>query len=108
MTKDKGHGGFSGESSLPASRLAPTFEKSAAPIVGVDVAKYQAWLDDANLSPAQKEEFLQALWSIVVMFVELGFGVHPLQEVWEQDPVDNKELAKSDSGELNSKTFDIV
>lgn len=108
MTKDKGNGGFSGESSLPASRLAPAFEKSAAPIVGVDVAKYQAWLDDANLSPEQKEEFLQALWSIVVMFVELGFGVHPLQEVWEQDQIDENELVNSDSDAVDSKTFDIV
>ena len=37
------------------------------------------------MTDAQKEEFLQALWSIIVNFVELGFGVHPLQEVCGQN-----------------------
>ncbi len=50
--------------------------------------KYQALLDEPGLSEEQKEEFLRALWSIVVTFVELGFGVHPLQEVCGQDSED--------------------
>lgn len=65
--------------------LADSFDASARPIVTVDVERYQSYLDDPNLSVEQKEEFLQALWSIVVTFVELGFGVHPLQEVCGQD-----------------------
>lgn len=59
------------------------FNRPARPIVGVDVEKYKALLDDETLSEAEKEAFLQALWSIVVAFVDLGFGVHPLQEVIE-------------------------
>ncbi|MCC5987231.1 MAG: hypothetical protein JJT95_06065 [Pararhodobacter sp.] len=47
----------------------------------IDAEKYQAFLDGSDMTEAQKEEFLQALWSIIVSFVELGFGVHPLQEV---------------------------
>jgi hypothetical protein len=43
------------------------------PILTVDVEKYQAYLDGADMSEAQKEEFLQALWSIMVSFVDLGF-----------------------------------
>ncbi|UWQ25389.1 hypothetical protein K3553_02670 [Leisingera aquaemixtae] len=50
------------------------------PPLTVDVEKYQAYLDGADMTEAQKQEFLQALWSIIVSFVELGFGVHPLQE----------------------------
>lgn len=67
------------------SGLAKTFDASARPVLTVDVAKYQALIDDPNLSEAQKEEFLRALWSIVVTFVDLGFGVLPLQEVCGQD-----------------------
>jgi hypothetical protein len=56
------------------------------PSLTVDVEKYQAYLDGSDMTEAQKEEFLQALWSIIVSFVELGFGVHPLQEVCGKTP----------------------
>ena len=46
----------------------------AQPILTIDVEKYQSWLNEPGLSDEQKVEFLQALWSIVVAFVELGFG----------------------------------
>ena len=49
------------------------------PMLTVDVEKYQSFLDGADMTDEQKEEFLQALWSIIVSFVELGFGVHPVQ-----------------------------
>jgi hypothetical protein len=35
-----------------------------------------------NLSEVQKREFLEALWSIVIAFVDMGFGVHPVQSVY--------------------------
>lgn len=56
------------------------------PSLTVDVEKYQAYLDGADMTEEQKKEFLQALWSIIVSFVELGFGVHPVQMVREQSP----------------------
>jgi len=65
--------------------LAKNFDVLARPIVTVDVDKYKSWIEDSGLSDAEKTEFLQALWSIVVTFVELGFGVHPLQEVCGQN-----------------------
>lgn len=71
---------FAGEAS-PTDR----FNASARPVLTVDVEKYQAYLDESGLSDEQKEEFLRALWSIMVSFVELGFGVHPLQEVCGQN-----------------------
>ena len=62
-------------------RLADSFAMSTRPVVTVDINKYQAWLDDPDLTPEQKEDFLRSLWSVIMTFVELGFGVHPLQEV---------------------------
>jgi hypothetical protein len=64
--------------------LAEYFSSSARPTMTVDVALYQSYLEDSGLSEAQKEEFLRALWGIVVSFVELGFNVHPLQEACGQ------------------------
>lgn len=63
--------------------ISKIFNRPARSIIEVDIEKYKALLDDATLSEAEKEAFLQALWSIVVAFVDLGFGVHPLQEVVE-------------------------
>lgn len=61
----------------------------------VDVEKYQAYLDGSGMTEAQKEEFLQAMWSIIVSFVELGFGVHPLQEVCGKTPEIDGQGAKA-------------
>lgn len=60
--------------------LAQHFAEVARPILKVDVEKYQSYLDGSGLNQDQKEEILQALWLIMVSFVELGFGVHPAQE----------------------------
>ena len=63
---------------------------SERPVLTVDVEAYQAFLDTSDLSDEQKEEFLLALWSIVVSFVDIGFGIHPLQafggQVRQGDP----------------------
>jgi len=67
------------------TNVGTSFTAAAKPIISVDVEKYQAYLDGSGLSDAQKEEFLQSLWTIIVSFVELGFGVHPLQEVCGQN-----------------------
>lgn len=65
--------------------LSEHFASSSQRTLSIDVAKYQAFLDGSGLAPEQKEEFLRAMWSIVVTFVELGFGVHPLQQVEGQE-----------------------
>ncbi len=55
------------------------------PSVGIDIEKYQAWLDDPDLTDTQKKQIIEALWSIMVAFVDLGFGVHPLQAAQGQE-----------------------
>lgn len=65
--------------------LKQTFDASAKRLLKVDIERYQSYLDNADLTPVQKEEFLQAMWLIMMSFVEMGFGVHPLQEVCGKD-----------------------
>jgi len=86
--------------------ISGRFEESARPIVAVDIKKYQTWIDNSDLSEEHKEEFLQALWSIVVTFVELGFGVHPLQEVCGQDSQDSPPRPKEIFNQVKSKGLD--
>lgn len=57
--------------------------KAARPVISIDYERYEHYLDDSDLSPEQKREFLAALWSIICEFVALGFNVHPLQQVRE-------------------------
>ncbi len=48
--------------------------------VEVDYERYAHLFDDPALTEEQKREFAQTLWSIIVEFASLGFGIHPLQQ----------------------------
>lgn len=50
------------------------------PVLTIDYEKYAHFLEDSDLTEDQKQEFLQTLWNIIVEFVSLGWGVHPLQQ----------------------------
>jgi len=44
-----------------------------------DPAKYASHVDDLDLTPAQQEDVLRALWKIMTGFVDMGFGVESVQ-----------------------------
>lgn len=54
-------------------------------ILHVDVERFQHHLDDTDLSEAEKAEYLHIIWSILLEFMDLGYGVHPLQQSCGQD-----------------------
>lgn len=56
-------------------------EHRARPSLTIDYALYEKHLDACDLTEEQKQEFLDTLWSVIVGFVDLGYGVHPLQQV---------------------------
>ncbi len=41
---------------------------------------YERYLKDGDLAEEQKHAFLEKLWSNIVTFVDLGFGVEPVQQ----------------------------
>jgi hypothetical protein len=86
-----------GRNDLQKSVAVPSKRK-----LSVDVEKYQAFLDGSDMTDVQKEEFLQALWSIIVNFVDLGFGVHPAQEVCGKAPETGVQAAKESFDEVSS------
>jgi hypothetical protein len=81
--------------------LSEAFEASAKRIVTVDVMKYDKFLEESGLSAEQREERLRAAWTIIMAFVELGFEVHPLQEVCGKDAEALDCARKKDSNESN-------
>lgn len=45
------------------------------PDLALDPDKYRAQIDAFNISEDQKRELLETLWSIMRLFVELGYSV---------------------------------
>jgi len=83
--------------------LSEAFDASAKRVLTVDVMKYDAYLDGSGLNAEQKEEFLRAAWTAIMAFVELGFEVHPLQEVCGKDGEVLDCARKKDSNGSNSQ-----
>lgn len=59
--------------------------ETTPPSLTIDWELYASYLDESDLTDDQKKEFIETLWSIVVAFVDLGFGVHPIQQACEQN-----------------------
>jgi hypothetical protein len=62
------------------------FEDEFSPMaLSIDWDLYGSYLEGSDLSDEQKRELIETLWNIVVAFVDLGFGIHPVQQVCEQE-----------------------
>lgn len=42
----------------------------------VDFSRFEDALDGSGLSEAEKAEFLHVFWSVILEFIDLGFGIH--------------------------------
>jgi hypothetical protein len=62
-------------------RSRPGAAANQRPALTLDVARYEAMLADPALSEDERKALLEALWEIIVGFVDLGFEIHPLQQV---------------------------
>jgi hypothetical protein len=51
--------------------------------------KYLEYVDDLEMTEAQKIEFLRILWNIMSGFVELGFGVDSVMPILAQRALEN-------------------
>ena len=64
--------------------IPPEFNpETAPPSLTIDWDAYLPFFEDEDISDEHKRELIEALWSIMVSFVDLGFGVHPVQQVSE-------------------------
>ncbi len=57
-----------------------TKKPATAKKLEIDHAMYDEYLADADLSEEERRAVLEALWSIIVSFVDLGWEVHPVSE----------------------------
>lgn len=45
-----------------------------------DALEFMQFVEDENLTQAEAEQLLRAIWDIAVAFVDLAFGIHPTQQ----------------------------
>lgn len=60
----------------PIHERDPTKPKLA---IQFDAQEFTHFLDETDLTEEQKLEYIQTIWSIVLQFIDMGFGLHPLQ-----------------------------
>lgn len=83
----------------------PNFNpETAPPSLSIDWEAYLPFFEDEDIPDDQKQELIEALWSIVVSFVDLGFGVHPVQQVCGQD-ISLAEMPVADVLNSSNTTF---
>lgn len=61
---------------------------AARPALQIDWEFYARFLEESDVSESEKQELLEALWSVVCTFVDLGFGIEPVQQAIESRKLD--------------------
>ena len=65
------------------------------------------YLADSDWTQEQKVEFIEALWQIVVSFVDLGFDLHPIQRASDASPALEPD-SRAVLGSLNLQNFETT
>lgn len=93
-----------------AGREASPLENSAVmPLVESDFASH---LEPLGLSPSEQSQLLQALWSIMRGFVDLGFDVHAVgaffPEIFQNSPEEEANSVEEKINPLSNKFQDAA
>jgi hypothetical protein len=56
-------------------------EDLSRPALTFDPKAYREFVAESGLGRAQEDALLETLWTIVVSFVDLGFELHPVQQI---------------------------
>lgn len=76
------------------------------PALQLDVEYYQAFLDDEDITNAQKKELIETIWNIVVTFVDLGFGIEPVQQAIEAGQNHTQDKNRFSQESVNDSVLD--
>lgn len=89
----------------PVIGLAETVGTSRT--IPFDVSRYLHFIDDHSLSEDQKRQMAEALWVIVMGFVDLGFGIHPAQQACGklEEPLASGPGRDSDGGKVGAQAL---
>ena len=61
-------------------------ERDPTPTLAIqfDAQEFAHFLDQSDLTHDQKLEYIQTIWGIVLQFIDMGFGIHPIQQACGQ------------------------
>lgn len=70
----------------------------------LDIDLYQSYLDEADLSEDERHAYLEALWRVIVGFIDLGFTVKPSEETCGELRAAFKDSTSSGSDPVDSSS----
>ena len=60
--------------------MPPEFNpETAPPRLTIDWDAYLPFFESEDITEEEKREMIEVLWAIMVSFVDLGLGIHPVQ-----------------------------
>lgn len=71
-------------------------DRTGYPVLTFDADDYRDYVQDMGLGESQEQELLGTLWSIIVQFVDLGFGIEPVQRAKSNIPCSSEDKASTD------------
>ena len=86
---------------LNAAHRSVDAKSATRPVLTLDAALYERYLEDSDLTDDQKHAFLETLWSVIVTFVDLGFGIEPVQQAIEEGRKADRRRAGERHGRRN-------
>ncbi len=75
-------------------------DRAGRPALILNVDDYRQYVEALNLSEEQEQELLETLWTIIVSFVDLGFGIEPVQQA-TKDRAQSDARSETAKGELH-------
>lgn len=67
-----------------ASHIVGAVGTAPPNILHVDTARFAHHLESWDASGDEKAEYLTLIWRIVVQFVDIGYGIHPLSSATQE------------------------
>ena len=67
-----------------ASHIVGAVGTAPPNILHVDTARFAHHLESWDASEDEKAEYLTLIWRIVVQFVDIGYGIHPLSSATQE------------------------
>lgn len=83
-------------------KLVNEFENQQSELINhksnitIDVDYYQRAIDDPDVSEERKRELIQIIGNIVMCFIDLGFGVHPVQLAQQEKRQEQKQQSEKE------------
>ena len=67
-------------------------EPGQRPVLKLDTELYQSYLDDMSIPEDRIPEMMEIIWNVMVTFVDLGFGIAPVQQAMEPGQISKATL----------------